>query len=640
MSVALDRPTHSGSLPQISLIEEFLLLTLEDSGGEFDSVPEIYLSCGVAGAALMDLALRNRINSDLAGVFAVDASPTGDAALDRALADVVAEPRRLSAQEWIARLSRHAPGMRKAALDTLCARGVLRQSDHDFLWVLKERRYPINEGQERPEAKRRILALLYNDDIPSPVDVALTSLANACFVFERILTPKELRRVKPRIEQIARMDLIGAEIARTAHQVNLETRAAERRTVIAGLAGNVMEWYDFGVYGFFAAAIGSQFFPADDPSTSLLASFGVFAVGFIARPLGGMVFGHIGDRLGRRAAVVASVVLMIIPTLLMSILPTYHQIGMAAPILLVVLRLAQGLAVGGEYTTSMVLLVEEAQPSRRGLVGSFAPFGALGGLLLGSVVGATLLALLPEDVAASWGWRLAFFSGLMIGLVVFLIRRRLPPDEKIIKTEEERKSPIGEAFRTQWRTILKVVGFSVGNGVGFYLCFVYLSTWLKEQHHIPSSMALTLNSIAIALMLILTPLFGALSDRIGRRPVLILGAGGFALLAWPLFWFVNTPHLATILVGQCVFALFMSCYGASPAFLVEAFPKHVRCSGLSIGYNLAQSVFGGTVPMVAVFLIKITGYPLAPAFYLMAAGALSLTMALLIGKEAEAGDLS
>jgi MHS family proline/betaine transporter-like MFS transporter len=306
----------------------------------------------------------------------------------------------------------------------------------------------------------------------------------------------------------------------------------------------------------------------------------------------------------------------------------------------VLLRFAQGLAVGGEYTTSMVLLVERAQVTRRGFDGSFAPFGAHGGLLLGSAVGATLLALLPEHVASTWGWRFAFFSGLMIGLIVFLIRRRLSPDEKIVQTEKARKSPLGEAFRTQWRTILKVAGFTLGNSVGFYLCFVYLSTWLKEQRHVSSSTALTLNCIAIVSMLILTPLAGGLSDRIGRKPVLVIGAAALALSAWPLFWLMNTPHLPAILAGQCLFALIMSCYGASPAFLVEAFPKHVRCSGLSIGYNLATSVFGGTVPLVAVFLIKVTGNPLAPSFYLVMAGAVSLLMALLIGDEEEAGDVS
>ena len=618
----------------ISLIEEFLLLTLEDSGGEFDSIPEILLSCGIAGAALMDLALRGRIDSDLEAVWAADIMPTGDKILDRVLAEVAAEPRRLDAKSWIARLSRGAQAMREEALSRLCTRGILRPSEHSFLWVLKERRYPVIDGQERPEAKRRILALLFNDDIPTPTDVALTALADASFVFERILAPRELVKVKPRIRQIARMDLIGGEIARTAQRMNLEIKAAERRTVIAGLAGNVMEWYDFGVYGFFAAAIGSQFFPSQDPSVSLLASFGVFAVGFVARPLGGLFFGHVGDRLGRRAAVLTSVVLMIIPTLLMALLPTYGQIGIAAPVLLVLLRLAQGLAVGGEYTTSMVLLVEEAQQSRRGLVGSFAPFGALGGLLLGSAVGATIMAIISENDAAAWGWRLAFFSGLLIGLVVFFVRRRLPPDAAIVASEEARKSPILEAFRTQWPTILKVVGFNLANGIGFYLCFVYLSTWLKQNGHVSSSTALTLNSIALFAMMLATPFAGALSDRIGRKPVLMFGTAGIAIFAWPLFWLMTSPHIALILTGQCGFALFMSCFGASPAFMVEAFPKHVRCSGLSVGYNLALSIFGGTVPMVAVFLTNATNYPLAPSFYLALAAAISFSMTTVISAHA------
>ena len=617
----------------VSLTEELLLLTLEDTGGEFDSVPEIYLNCGIAGAALMDLSLRGKLDSDLSGVFIVDPSSTGDAPLDHVLTSIAREPERLSAGEWISRLSHEAPAMREAALAHLCARGVLRQKDHAFLWALNERRYPVVEGHERKEAKNRILSLLYNDDIPSPEDVALTALAEACFIFERILSPKEFARIKPRIRQIARMDLIGGEIAATAHQLNLDMRAAEKRTIIAGLAGNVMEWYDFGIYGYFAAAIGSQFFPSDNPSTSLIASFGVFAVGFIARPLGGVLFGHIGDNLGRRAAVISSVALMIVPTLLMAILPTHNQIGLAAPILLIVLRLAQGLAVGGEYTTSMVLLVEEAQSRRRGLVGSFAPFGALGGLLLGSAIGAALMAWLPEEAAASWGWRLAFFTGLLIGLVVFAIRRRLPPERAIEDSGEARKSPLMEAFRTQWRTILKVGGLTLGNGIGFYLCFVFLSTWLKENYHVSSSLALTLNSGAILLIMLLTPIAGAISDRIGRKPVIIIGAVGFVLFAWPLFKLMSAGSAGAIIAGQSAFAIFLACYGASPAFLVEAFPKHVRCSGLSVGYNLAQSIFGGTVPMVAVYLTKLTGDPLAPAFYLTFAGAVSLLMVILIDRD-------
>ncbi len=231
--------------------------------------------------------------------------------------------------------------------------------------------------------------MLFNDDIPDPEDAALIGLANACFVFDRIFTPAQLKEVKPAHRDVepAGPDRRGAGRNRAANP-NLEIKSSERRTpVMAGLAGNVMEWYDFGVYGFFAAAIGRQFFPANDPNVSLIASFGVFAAGFLARPLGGLVFGHIGDRQGRRAAVISSVLMMVVPTLFMGFLPTYAQIGIAAPLLLIILRLLQGLAVGGEYTTSMVLLVEEALPSRRGRVGSYAPLGSTGGLLLGSLVG-------------------------------------------------------------------------------------------------------------------------------------------------------------------------------------------------------------------------------------------------------------
>ena len=284
MSAKVNQLTPSNPGSYISLIEEFLLLTLEDKGGEFDNLPEIYLNCSLAGAALMELALKGRIDSDLEGVFVVDRSPTGDATLDRVLDEMTIVKQPQSAEYWIKRLSRIGPSIHQECLARLCERDVLAQRDQSYFWVLKERRYPIVEGKERPEAKNLILALLYNDDIPNPEDIALLSLADASMILERILKPKELKRVKPRIDQITRMDLISGEIARTAHRLNLETLAAEKRTIIAGLAGNVMEWYDFGIYGFFAETIGKEFFPSHDPFISLMASFGVFAVGFIARP--------------------------------------------------------------------------------------------------------------------------------------------------------------------------------------------------------------------------------------------------------------------------------------------------------------------------------------------------------------------
>jgi MHS family proline/betaine transporter-like MFS transporter len=614
----------------ISLIEEFLLLALEDEGGQFSRIPETSLGCGLAGAALMDLEIRGRIETRHEGLWVVDTATTGLAMLDGLLADIAAETKRLHPKEWIARLMPRAIQLRSEALRTLCERGILTQEDHLFLWVLQERRYPVEHGQERLECKRRVLELLFNEELPDHHDAGLVALADACGMFHHILAHATLTEAASRIEQLRGLDMIGAEIARTAEAINKDIRAAERRIVIAGLAGNVMEWYDFGTYGFFAAIIGEQFFPSHDPTVSLLASFAVFAVGFIGRPLGALIFGHIGDRSGRRRALMASVMMMAVPTMLIGLLPTHSQIGIAAPILLVVLRLLQGLAVGGEFTTSMVLLVEGAQRTRRGFVGSFAPVGAVGGMLVGSAVGAAITEFLPAGAVASWGWRAAFLFGLLIAAIVLYVRRRLPPDAAIVAIAEARHAPVVTAFKTQWRTILKIIGMILTLGIGFYLNFVYLSTWLVQYTGISHAEALTLNCVGLALQLPMLPFAGVLADRIGAKAVLLLSTLGFALFSWPLYLLISHGTVVAILAGQAILALLQSMIsGAVPAFMVEALPKHVRCTALSFGQNLAQACFGGTVPMVSVVLIGATGYPLAPALYLAAAGLVSFAVVLI-----------
>jgi MHS family proline/betaine transporter-like MFS transporter len=614
----------------ISLVEEFLLLVLEDKGGHFSRIPETSLHCGLAGAALIDLEIRGKIETSLESLWVADAGPTGSAMLDALLADIAAEPERLHPKDWIARLMPRAAQLRSDALRTLCERGILTQEEHIYLWVLQERRYPIEHGEERLECKRRIVGLLFNEETPGHHDAALVALADACGMFKHILSHATLAEAGPRIDRLRNMDLIGAEIALTAQAMNKEIRAAERRIVIAGLAGNVMEWYDFGTYGFFAAVIGKQFFPAHNPTVSLLASFAVFAIGFIGRPLGALIFGHIGDKSGRKRALMASVIMMALPTMLIGFLPTVSQIGILAPLLLIVLRLFQGLAVGGEFTTSIVLLVEGAQRSRRGFVGSFAPFGAVGGMLIGSAVGAAITGFLPAAAIASWGWRAAFLFGLVIGAIVLYVRRRLPPDTAIVAIAEARHSPVVTAFKTQWRTILKIIGIILTLGIGFYLNFVYLSTWLVQYAHISHSEALALNCLGLALQLPLLPLAGALADRIGAKAVLLLSTIGFALLSWPLYVLISQGTITSIICGQAVLALLQAgISGAVPAFMVEALPKHVRCTALSFGQNLAQAVFGGTVPMVAVALIGATGNPLAPALYLAGAGVVSFMVVLI-----------
>jgi MHS family proline/betaine transporter-like MFS transporter len=334
--------------------------------------------------------------------------------------------------------------------------------------------------------------------------------------------------------------------------------------------------------------------------------------------------------MGRRTAVISSVVSMAVPTCLMAVLPTYAQIGLVAPLLLILLRLAQGLAVGGEYTTSLVLLVEQALPSRRGRVGSYAPFGAFGGLLLGSAIGWAITASITPEQSAVWGWRVAFVAGLVIGVIVFLIRRQLPR-EPVITAPKTETAPLLDAFRTQKLAMLKVIGFNLSTAVGFYLCFVFSTTWLHQVAAVPVPIALLLNSIGLGLMMVMTPFLGALSDRIGRKTVLLIGAAGLILASVPLLGWMGHGTVLSIVTGQFGFEIFVGCFaGASPAFMVEAFPKHVRCSGLSVGYNLSMSIFGGTLPMVAVFLIAETGNVLSPAWYLVAVSVIAAWMTLIM----------
>jgi len=360
-------------------------------------------------------------------------------------------------------------------------------------------------------------------------------------------------------------------------------------------------------------------------------------VGFFGRPLGALIFGHIGDKAGRKRALMASVMMMALPTMLIGLMPTYAQIGIAAPAILVALRLFQGLAVGGEFTTSIVLLVEGAQRTRRALVGSYAPFGAVGGMLLGSAVGAAITGFLSADALATWGWRMAFLFGLVIAAIVLYVRRRLPPDPTIVAIAEARHAPVVTAFKTQWRTILKIIGMMLALGIGFYMNFVYLSTWLVQYTGISRAEALALNCLGLALQLPLLPLAGAAADRIGAKAVLLVSAVGFALLSWPLYLVIIHGGALGIVFGQAVFALLQSGIGgAIPAFMVEALPKHVRCTSLSFGQNFAMAVFGGTVPMASVALIAATGYPLAPALYLAAAGAVSFLVVLITNALPEA----
>jgi MHS family proline/betaine transporter-like MFS transporter len=396
------------------------------------------------------------------------------------------------------------------------------------------------------------------------------------------------------------------------------------RTVVAGVIGNVLEWYDFALFGFFAPVISHLFFPDENYIASLLQTFGVFAVGYFMRPLGGAIFGHIGDRFGRKRALELSVLLMALPTTLLGLLPTYHQIGMAAPVLLTVIRIVQGISVGGELIGSVSFLGEQAPPGRRGFLGSFSMCSSVCGILLGSAVAAALTAFMPHDALHSWGWRIPFLCGIVVGLVGLYLRSGVQESASFVHAEHGGRSPVLVALAENRGGIVQTFALTIVLAVGFYMSFMWLSTWLRTINTPRLESALMVNTLAMIVLMVLLPSAGALSDRIGRRRTIVLGCLCYVLLSYPAFLILSRGDFLSALCGQLILALCcaLTCGPASAAY-VEMFPTRTRYSGIAIGYNAAQAVFGGTTPLAATWLISITGDLDAPALYLVSAALVS-----------------
>ena len=412
-------------------------------------------------------------------------------------------------------------------------------------------------------------------------------------------------------------------------QATLASRAdaaSRTRTVVAGAIGNVLEWYDFGLFGYFAAVIAAEFFPGENKLAGLLDTFGVFATGFLMRPLGGLLFGLVGDRLGRKRALELSVLLMAVSTTLLGLLPGYATIGLAAPVLLTILRMIQGLSVGGEYIGSIAFLAEHAPPNRRGFYGSWSGFTVVLGTLLGSAVAAILARALTASQLHAWGWRVAFISGLIIGVVGFWLRLGVtesPDFEQLRHTGQLAAHPIADALRRDRKAIVTTIGLTGLSSVGFYLPFVWLPTWLSDiiSHPLPQQQALASSTIALLALLVLIPLLSVVSDRVGRRPMYLAASAGYVLLPYPLMAMMSGGTFAAAIIGGLAFAFVSSLFGCCMgATMVELFPTQTRYTGVAIGYNVGQAVLSGTAPLVAMALVKVTNSVEAPAFYLIACG--------------------
>ncbi|NDV13394.1 MFS transporter [Crenobacter caeni] len=417
---------------------------------------------------------------------------------------------------------------------------------------------------------------------------------------------------------------------------------ALRRAAIASFIGNFVEWFDYAAYGYLAAIIAVVFFPEADKTSGLMAAFAVFAISFIVRPLGGIIWGHLGDRIGRRTALSLSILIMSGATFCIAFLPTYAQVGMLAPILLLIIRLVQGFSAAGEYAGAAAFLAEYAPDGKRGLYTSIVPASTAAGLLFGALFVALLHATLSHDELHSWGWRLPFLLAAPFGLIGRYIRLHLEDtpkfrqmEQNMEKKEAANKVPIRELMGRYRMKVVIAFGVTCLNAVAFYLILSYMPTYLSAELGMNETDSFLASTVSLATYIFFIFLMGTLSDRFGRKTMLIAASLAFIVLTVPLFALLDGASFATILLIQIAFgALLTMNDGTLACFLSEIFPTKVRYSGFAFSFNSANALFGGTAPFIATWLISVTGSKTAPAWYLVGAAVVALCAMLMIHETA------
>lgn len=412
------------------------------------------------------------------------------------------------------------------------------------------------------------------------------------------------------------------------------------KLILSCIIGNALEWYDFIIYGYFAPILGQLFFPAGDRYSQLMYSFGALAAGFIARPIGAIVFGHIGDRTSRILVLMLSIYVMSIPTAIIGCLPTYAQIGFFAPLLLTILRILQGLAIGGEYTGSMVFLVEHAPKHKQGFFGSLATCSLLMGVILGSAVASFTMHIFTPAQLNSFGWRIPFVLSMVGCAIGIYVRRHLndDPQQSILnKTKKSSPSliPIKELFNKYLNQIFIIIALDALTAIGFFTLVIFLPSYFQEYLNIPNTITQYINTTNMIIFAITTVIGGCVADRIGYKLALLYPCVILIVITYPVFTLFPVEGIFSVAIAQTILVSVMGLFfGVIPITLVKMFPVEVRCSGIAIAHNISMACFGGTAPLMATYLIKKTDHNLlSPAYLLIFGAVVSLFSLLFINKK-------
>lgn len=413
-----------------------------------------------------------------------------------------------------------------------------------------------------------------------------------------------------------------------------------RRALTCSFLGNFAEWLDYGSYAYLATVIALVFFPEGDPAITLMSTYAVFALSFVARPVGAFVWGHLGDKKGRKWSLTVSILLMTAATSAIGLIPSFNTIGYAAPILLLLMRLLQGFSASAEYAGAAVFIAEYAPKNKRGLYCSLVPASTATGLLVGSFLATVLNATLSAEMMQSFGWRIPFLLAFPLGVVVLRMWLKLEDSEiyrdmmkHLNVAEQERKSPLRLLFTKYWRQTLISFGVSSLNAVGFYMVLTYLPVYVETVVKLDKVTADLLTNATLVLYISMIFFAGKLSDHFGRKKLLISACLGFIVLLIPGYLLLNTKIVVVILIVELVLAFVLTLNdGTLSSFLSETFPTEVRYSGFAVSFNLANAIFGGTVGLVSTFIITETGNPLSPAFYMIGVSLFAL-VCILFAKE-------